>query len=231
MPIPLAIPAIVAGIGAFGKFFSGAKQVKESKKINPIWQQYQTNPFAKKQLETAQQMFGGRMAGAPQLQQNIFSSQANQLDNVSRNATDSSQALELGAASQGQTNQSLADLQIQEAQNKQMTLGNLNQAYGTMIGEGDKTYESLLQKYQMDAQRKDALRSSGAQNKYGAFSDLASMGFQAYGLSKGMNIWGGNNSLKQFGGSGMDAVQYGVDTYKKLTAPRPKYNPTTGKIE
>lgn len=180
MPLPLlAVGAGLALANTAGKFISGMKQTKESKAINPVWKQYQTNPFAKQKLDISKQLFGGRMAGAPQLERNIFTAQANQMGNVSRNASDGSQALALGAAAQGQTNQSLSDLQVQEQQNKYNMLQNLNQAYGTMIDEGDKEYQSMLEKYGMDVNRKDALRSSGAQNKYGAVSDLASMAFTA----------------------------------------------------
>jgi hypothetical protein len=223
MPLPLLIPAAIAAGNMIGKFISGAKQTKEAKSINPIWKQYQQNPLAKQQLATAQNMFQGRMAGAPQLQNNIFSSQANTLDAVNRNATDSSQALALAAGAQGQTNESLQDLQTKEMQNKAMMLQNLNQAYGTNIREGDKEYESILEKYGMDVQRKDALRSSGAQNKYGAVSDLASMGFSLAGGGGGFgNIFGGGGGMKQFGGSGMGAAPYGASVYGQLTAPRPR---------
>jgi len=200
-PVSLGVGTALSLANSVGKFISGAKQTKESKKINPIWQQYQQNPFAKQQLGIAQQLFNGRMAGAPQLQNNIFSSQGNTLDAINRNATDSSQALALAAGAQGQTNESLQDLQIKEAQNKAMMLQNLNQAYGVNIGEGDKEYQSMLQKYGMDVDRKDALRNAGAQNKYGSISDLASMAFTGgtSGMFGGLGGNGGGNKLRSTG--------------------------------
>lgn len=194
-PIRYMNPLLVIGaglglLGAGGRFLSGNKQVKESKKINPFWQQYQTNPFAKRQLGVAQQLFQGRMPGASLLEKNIFANQANRMYNVNRLATDSSQALALGGQAQEQTNDALSDLQIKEAQNRLSMLDNLNRAYGTMIGEGDKEYQSMLQKYQMDVERKDALRNAGASNKYGAVSDLASMAFSL----AGMNGFGGGDT-------------------------------------
>lgn len=193
MPLPfMAIGAGLGLLGQVGKFLSGAKQKKEARKINPIFNQYQASPFAKQQLDLAKQLYGGRMPGAAALEKNIFSSGANAVNAGLRNATDASQALALGAASQGQTNESLSDLQTKEAMNKQAMLQNLNQAYGTNIAEGDKEYESMLQKYQMDAQRKDALNSAGAQNKYGAVSDLSSMAFQ---LGEFQNPFGTANKL------------------------------------
>lgn len=173
----MAVGGILAGVNAIGRLFGGGKQVKEAKKINPVFNQYQTNPFAKQQLGLAQQLYGGRMYGASQLQNNIFSNQANTIDAVNRNATDSSQALAMAAAAQGTTNEALSDLQIKEAQNKYNMLGNLNRAYGTMIDEGDKEYESMKYKFETDAARKDALMNAGKQNKYGAVSDMSSLAF------------------------------------------------------
>jgi hypothetical protein len=173
----LAIGAGLAGANAIGKFIGGIKQKKEAKKINPIWHQYQTNPYAKAQLGMAQNMFNGRMAGASQQEQNIVSNKANTISNIGRNATDSAQALALATGAQGQADKAFSNLGMMEAQNKYQMLGNLNQAYGQMVSEGDKVYQSQLMKYQMDSQRKDALNNAGAQNKYGAVSDLSSMAF------------------------------------------------------
>ena len=60
-------------------------------------------------------------------------------------------------------------------------LQNLNQAYGGLINEGDKEYQSMFQKFGMDTQQKNALMGGGAQNMFGAFSDLASLGIQGRG--------------------------------------------------
>lgn len=193
MPLPLmAIGAGLSLVNQIGKWIGGNKQAKEAKKINPIFNQYQASPFAGQQLGLAKQMFGSRMAGAPQLERNILSNQGNVLDSVGRNATDASQAIAAAAGIQGQTNESLAGLQTAELQNKYNMLSNLNQAYGANINEGDKVYNSMLQKFQMDSQRKDALANAGAQNKYSAGNDLSSM-FMQFGQlgSFGKNKKGG----------------------------------------
>lgn len=225
MPIPLAIPAIVAGANIIGKFISGAKQTKESKAINPIWQQYQTNPFARKQLEVAQNMFAdpsmGTRAG---FQRNIMSNFGNTASYADNNISDGSQGLAYKAGLFGQANEAISNENMNFMQNKANMLGNLNQAYGTMIGEGDKEYQSMLQKYGMDVERKDALRQSGAANKYGAVSDLASMGFSLAGSGGFGNIFGGGGKApKQFGGSGLDPTRYGFSVFNQLTN-RPKLN-------
>lgn len=211
MPLPLIAAGAALALGnAAGRFISGAKQTSESKKINPVFNQYQRSPFAAQQLALAKQLYGGRMFGAPQLERNIFSNQGNTLDAVNRNATDASQALATAAGVQGQTNEALSDLQIREAQNKYNMLGNLNQAYGVNIGEGDKEYESMLTKYRMDAERKDALRNAGAQNKYGAFSDLSSMAF-TLGTGGFFGGGGGGAKMPKIGApdnSGVSTVPY-----------------------
>lgn len=178
MPLPIlaGIGAGLGAIGSIGKMIFGGRQRREARKINPVWQQYQASPFAKQQLGIAQQLFNGRMGGAAQLENNILTNQANYNANLQRNATDSSQLLALGAAGQGQTNNAFQNLQIQEAQNKQAMLGNLNNAYGTMIQEGDKVNQSINQKYQMDMAQKQALLGGGAQNIFGGLGDLASLG-------------------------------------------------------
>lgn len=181
MPFPIlaGIGAGIGALGSIGKMIFGGKQRREGKRINPVFNQYKTNPYANQQLGIAQQMFGGRMAGAANLENNIFSNQGNFNANVARNSTDSSQALALAAAGQGQTNDALQNLQTQEQQNKYGMLQNLNQAYGGLINEGDKEYQSMLQKFQMDTQQKNALMGGGAQNMFGGISDLASLGIQA----------------------------------------------------
>lgn len=213
MPIPLLM-GIGAGLGvanSIGRFIGGIKQTKEAKKINPVFNQYQTNPYAQQQLGLAQQMFNGRMAGASQMQNNLFSNQGNTLDAIGRTATDGSQALAAIAGAQGQTDQSISDLQTMEAQNKYSMLGNLNAAYGSMINEGDKGYESMFQKYQMDAQRKDALANAGAQNKYGAVSDVASMG-----MSLGGGLLGGLFGGRQTNRNVIGGLQRGGITNQGL---------------
>ena len=196
----MAIGAGLGAVGAIGKFIFGAKQRKEGKRINPIFNQYQTSPYAKQQLGIAQQMFGGRMPGAQQLERNIYANQANALGGLSRNATDSSQLLSLGAQAQGQSNDAFQNLGIAEAQNKQAMLQNLNQAYGGMINEGDKSYQSMLQKFQMDTQQKNALMGGGATNMTGGLGDLASLGIMG-----GQMGWFGGNG----GGGGQQSPQLG----------------------
>lgn len=170
--LPLIGGLIAGGIGALGKIGAGIFQGKQANKINPVYEPYETSEYAKSQLGLAQQMFGGRMFGAGDLEKNIYGSQAGYMGNVNRNATDSSQALALGGLAQGQTNQAFQNLQIQEQQNKYGLLDNLNRAYQTMTNEDWKEYQDMLNKYELDTKQKDALRESSWSNIFGGISDI-----------------------------------------------------------
>jgi hypothetical protein len=180
---PLGIAGgLLCGLADIGKLIFGAHQNHLANQIHPIFNQYQTSPYAKQQLGVANQLFNGRMAGAGALEQNIGASQANYLNNAQRNATDSSQLLSLAGLSQGQSNNAYQDLQTKEQQNKYNMLDNLNHAYNVMINEGDKTYQSMLEKYQMDTQQQQQLRGASAQNMFGALGDLSGGLIQAGSL-------------------------------------------------
>lgn len=163
---------------------------RQNKVLNDLISKNKTSPFAAQQLSLAKNMFGGRMAGAPQLQNNIFSSQGGAMDFAQRNATDSSQALAIAAGLQGQTNEDLAGLQIREQQNQSAMLQNLNQAYGINIDEGRNQFQNEV-----------ALKGAKAQNElakrkalWNTVGQVANLGVSA--LTGGM--FGGG----MFGGSG-----------------------------
>ena len=73
----------------------------------------------------------------------------------------------------------------------------MGQAYRGDIAEGDKAYESMLQKYQIERQDKAALRESGMQNIFGGVGDIGA-GLMQYGQFKSL----GNTGLNQGGQSG-----------------------------
>lgn len=173
------LDAIGLGLGALtsiGRGIFGIKQGQLASQINPVYTPYQTSQYAKSRLGLAQQMFNGRMPGAANEESNLLSSQDQTVNNLAKGATDSSQFLSLASQAQGQTDNQLQTLQTKEAQSKYGMLNNLNNAYDAMTQEGDKVYADQLQKYQMDVAQKNALRSSSAQNIYGAGSDLSSFG-------------------------------------------------------
>lgn len=164
------------GIGVAGKAVLGAIQNHKASQIHPDYKPYQVSPYAQANYGLAQQLYNGRMAGASSLERNIMGNQANQQANVARTATDGSQALAVEAGQQGQTNQAFSNLQTQEAQNKYQLLNNLNLTSSQLTAEGDKKYQSDLQKYQMDTGQQNALRQSGLANLFGAVGDVGKLG-------------------------------------------------------
>lgn len=186
---PLTMGAIAGGIGAIGKGILGIFQNKKANKIHPVWEQYQNSPYELQKLALAQSLFNGRMAGAGAQQQNIFNNQAATLSNINRNSGSAARALALSAASQGMTNDAISNLGQQEAQNKYNLLGNLDNAYTSMTQEGDKVYNSKLQKYQMDKQEQAALRNAAFQNIFSGINDLGGM-FTSMGQGQQQNdMW------------------------------------------
>lgn len=169
----MLLPLILGGASALAKIGGGIFQSAKANEIDPQYTPYQSSPYAKQQLNLAQQLYGGRLFGAPDLERNILASQSNYLNSVGRNASDSGQALLMGQLAQGQTNQNFQNLQIQEQQNKYNLLNNLNQGYQGMVAEGDKVYQDMMNKYRMDMEQKNALRDASFSNIFGGVSDIA----------------------------------------------------------
>lgn len=163
-------------IGGLISGFSANSKLNALKGMDPS---YQANPMAAQRLGLAQTLLNARMPGATSMQQNIYGNQANQLANVNRNATDGSQALALGSAAQGQTNQAFANLGTQEAQDYYNRLGNLTGAQQGMIQEGDKVYQDKVRRYD------DLAAITGAQlkNTQTNWNSLANMGLGGAGLA------------------------------------------------
>jgi len=197
---PFTIGALVSGVGALGKVFSGAKQNRLANKINPVFQQYQQNPLAQENLALNKNLFYGRMPGAQKAESNIMQAQSNQLASAQRGATDASQLLAMGAGLQGGTNEAFSNLAAVEGQSKAALLPSLGQAYRGAISEADKAYESMLQKYQIDRQDKAALRESGMQNIFGGIGDIGA-GAMQYGMFKSLGNTGLNRGLQGTQGS------------------------------
>jgi len=144
--------AIVGGAIALGGLISGIitrnnakKRLKELEKQDP---EYQISPYAKQRLALAQTTLNSRAAGAAQAERNIFQTQANTIGAANRNATDSSQALSVAAASQGQTNDSFEQLAAMEAQAGEARKDQLYAAQDVMTAENDKDYDNKVRHWQ-----------------------------------------------------------------------------------
>jgi hypothetical protein len=144
--------------------YTGVKQGSEANQINPVYTPFQKSPYAADTLGTAQQLFGGRMAGATALEQNIYGNTANTDAQIQKTATDPAQALAIESATQAQAGQQFRNLATTEDQNKYQLLNNLNLANAGETSENDKSYQAMLQKYMLDTQQQSALRGASGKN-------------------------------------------------------------------
>ena len=181
----------------FGKLFAGIKQNKLANQINPQDTTYRESPYARQNLGIVSQLFNARMPGAAEAGRQISTNQANTMNNVNRLATDSSTALALGLASQGQADQSANELAMREGTQKYGLLDNLSNAYQTLIGEGDKVYQDQVRKFTNDVNAKSALRKSSMENFAGFGSDLLSAGITAATGGLGAGIGGSAGSMSK----------------------------------
>lgn len=202
------LPSILGGI------FGGAKQKRLAKMIHAMDPTYQVSQYAKDQLSTAQNAYNGRMAGATNAEQNIFTNEANQFANIDRNATDSSQALALAGGIGGQTGDALNQLGVAEGQNKQSMLGNLNAAFQNMSNEEKMVYQDKLRKYNDAIKAKEDLMRSGMTNQQNAFNQIGSIGsLYASGLfgskeDKNPNKWQAAGNIPSYGSPGNIRMQF-----------------------
>jgi hypothetical protein len=186
-------------LGTVNKFFTGRKQRKLANKINPIDPEYQISQQAKDQLARAQQLAGGRMAGATAMEKNIAANQANFQASVERNAASGTDALAMAAVGNAQANQSMSDLAVKEAQNKVMMNEVLSGAENNMINQQDKVFDDRLRKYTEAVKAKNDLMNAAYQNTAGALSDMAQGGLMMLGSGANPKLGG------LFGGMGKKA--------------------------
>lgn len=178
--IAQAVGAALGTIGTIGANLSGDKTRKELQRLKDSDPSYTENPYAKQRFALAQQLMNARMPGVANMERNIYGTQANTLANINRNATDSSQALALAAAAQGQTNDAFNQLGQLEMQNQQNMLQNYNQANAGMVAEGDKKYEDMIRRWSDQvniAMAKHAIRGQQGQNMVGLGSMIGNMNF------------------------------------------------------
>jgi hypothetical protein len=171
---PLSIAGLGAGIiGGLGNLFGGGRSKRAMKQLLKNDPVYQVNEVAKERYGHAQTLLNARMPGAAAMERNIMSTQANQLSNINRLATDSSQALALAGGVQGGTNQAYEQLGIQEGQDYYNRLQNLEGAQQGMVAEGDKVFQDKVRRWENMAQAAGA----NVQNQANAWNSLSSLGF------------------------------------------------------
>ncbi len=173
---PAVAPLIGLGIGligGIGKMFGRGKANREMDKLlakNPV---YNENPLARQRLGLAQTLLNARMPGAVAVERNLFTNQATQLNRLDRGATDASQALAAAAGIGAQTDTSLNQLGINEAQDYQRRLANLSDAQQGVITEGDKVFQDKTRRYNDEF----AVRGAQQQNRQNTWGDISNFGF------------------------------------------------------
>lgn len=183
---------------AVNSLFTAGKQRRLARGIKPVNTEYTESPYIKTLYGAGRNLYQGRMAGASAAEQNIFSNAANVNANVSRNATDASQALAIAAGVQGQTDQALTDLSTQEARDKIGRFGIYSNVSQLMSQEGDKVYQDKLRKYYDDLNYKRALEGAAMQNSAAFWSGLDDAAMSAASLF----LPGGALAGKALGGMG-----------------------------
>jgi hypothetical protein len=193
MPLPL-IGLAIGAIGAGGRMIARGKANKDLKRLMGQDPTYKENPLAKQRLGLASALLNARMPGSVQAERNIFANQANQVSNINRNATDSSQALALATGTQGQTNDAISDLGMAEAQDYQRRYGNYSNAQDGVIQEQDKVFQDGVRRFE----NKVGMQGKINENRQNSWGEIANLGFGIanMGMSGGMDgMFGGGNKF------------------------------------
>lgn len=186
MPIA-AIGLGIGLIGAVGKISAASKANHQLDDLAKTDSKYSPNPVAAQRLGLAQTLLNARQPGAAYAERSIYGNQATQESNISRNATNGSQALALDAASQATTNNAIGQLGQQENEDYQRRYGNFVGAEQGVINEGDKVYQDQVRRFGDLAQ----IRGAQAANTSNQWQTVSNFGqsIMGYGLASG----GGDN--------------------------------------
>lgn len=140
--------AALQTLSTIGSNIDAGKTRRSLKYLGGQDPKYTESTYAKSQLGLAQSLYGGRMAGATEMERNIQTNQANTVANVNRNATDSSQALALAAGAQGQANDAYGQLGLMENRDKQQRYQNLVAAQQGMTQEHQLSADDEVRRWQ-----------------------------------------------------------------------------------
>lgn len=183
--------AVGAVLGTAGTIISNVsgdklrKQLGKAKENDPV---YSESPYAKNRMALASNWLYGKSLGSVTQEQQIYGAQANQMSNISRNASDGSQALAMGAATLGQTDNAIQNKAIADAQAEYARMNNYNQASEGMTGEHTKSFDDRVRRWQ-DIVNIDITRHGIRQQQGQNMSNLGSM-------IGGMSFGGGGGGAK-----------------------------------
>lgn len=168
----------VAAAGTVGSFIKGQQAKKDIESLKGGMPLYNENPEVQKQLGLAQTLFNSDMPGMRLAEQNINQTQANQMSNAQRTATDASQLLSTGGLIAGQANKAYTDLSQKSIEDQQRRLANLNAAQQAKIQEQDKVFQSKMGNYQNLAQL-TGMQNQIGQQQWGNLTNLGLAGANA----------------------------------------------------
>lgn len=194
------LPGMALGvIGSIGQLFGNAKANRELRALQASDPNYATSQAGQQNNQIAQGRYGlaetilnSQMPGTAQEQNNILGAQSNVVGNANRTATNSAQALAVGAGAQGQTDQAFNNLALQQADWYKGNLANYNQAGQGVINEGDKRYQDQIRQYGDKAQIQGAINA----NRQNTWGSIANGGFALsnFGMNGGFSGMFGKGS-------------------------------------
>lgn len=173
------VGAALGVIGGIASNISGDKTRKKLEELGKTDPQYFESQYAKQKFGLAQSLLNARMPGSAATEKNIAVQQANTQGNVQRNATDSSQALALAAAGQGQADNAYQQAGVAENQDYMGRVQNYNQGAQGMVDENTKTYDDSVRRWQDQINitlQRHAIRQQQGQNMSNMGSSISSMG-------------------------------------------------------
>lgn len=192
--LPLLVGGGIALAGLFGKGRARRRANRDMEQLLKEDPQYAANPLAGQYMGFAKNLYNAPMPGAAEARRGILTSQAGTQANISRNATDASQALAMNAMAQGTTDNQLVQQGLNEADYRRSLLPTVGNAYSQMIGEGDKLFQDKVRQF-MD---KFNIRGQQAQNRANTWGDVFGLGTSLMGFGG----FGGGNNRRRFRNDG-----------------------------
>ena len=217
--IAQAIGLATGIIGGIGKMIQRGKANKQLKALQLQDPKYTANPLAQDRLSLANSLLNARMPGAARAERNIYASGGNARGQISRNATDSSQALALGAGIQGNEANQFGQLAQNEAQDYQRRYANQVGAQQGMINEGDKVFQDEERRFGNKVQFQGAINANKAAN----WGDVSNMGFGVadFGMAGGFDNMGGMFGGGNRGMAGQPQMQFAPQNSVGWGTPQP----------
>jgi hypothetical protein len=167
---------------------------KEADAINPVWD-YKKSNEASEMKGFAQMRLNARNPLAELNRRTVLGGQANTMASAEKNAIDPSQLLALAAASEGQVGAATAAQTQQDVAYEQANVGNYMNALNVGVNQDNIENQFMADKFKIDQDRKDALKTASRQTTSNAFSNLSSGLLSAGGLLDKSGSGGGGNDI------------------------------------